>query len=165
MKSKFIIASLLAAASFSVFAADNSVAVFENPVQGQNTFIGMTGPNDPLFSGGSDVITFLGLASGAYNFVVTLSGQNVTFNQTLSNLNGTKGEAFGNGKYRFFGVETTASVAPFKLNLFGTASAGAMYSGEVTVSAVPEPETYGMLMAGLGMLGFMARRKAAKKSV
>lgn len=28
-------------------------------------------------------------------------------------------------------------------------------------SAVPEPETYGMLLAGLGLLGFVARRKAA----
>ena len=27
------------------------------------------------------------------------------------------------------------------------------------ISAVPEPETYGMLLAGLGLLGFMARRK------
>lgn len=27
------------------------------------------------------------------------------------------------------------------------------------VSAVPEPETYAMLLAGLGMIGFMARRR------
>jgi hypothetical protein len=27
--------------------------------------------------------------------------------------------------------------------------------------AVPEPETYAMMMAGLGMLGFTARRKKA----
>ncbi|CDG85012.1 choice-of-anchor A family protein [Janthinobacterium agaricidamnosum] len=30
------------------------------------------------------------------------------------------------------------------------------------VSPVPEPETYAMLLAGLGLLGFVARRKAAK---
>ena len=30
-----------------------------------------------------------------------------------------------------------------------------------TVGAVPEPETYGMLLAGLGMVGFMARRRKA----
>lgn len=30
----------------------------------------------------------------------------------------------------------------------------------VSVSVVPEPETYAMLLAGLGMLGFMLRRKA-----
>jgi hypothetical protein len=30
----------------------------------------------------------------------------------------------------------------------------------VSVAAVPEPETYGMLLAGLGLLGYAARRKA-----
>ena len=34
----------------------------------------------------------------------------------------------------------------------------AVYSAAM-ISAVPEPETYGMLLAGLGMIGFMARRK------
>lgn len=30
----------------------------------------------------------------------------------------------------------------------------------VTVASVPEPETYAMLLAGLGMVGFMARRRS-----
>ena len=33
-----------------------------------------------------------------------------------------------------------------------------------SVTAVPEPETYAMLMAGLGLVGFMSRRKSAKKT-
>jgi len=33
------------------------------------------------------------------------------------------------------------------------------YLGGMTVSAVPEPETYGMLLAGLGLVGFIARRR------
>lgn len=31
--------------------------------------------------------------------------------------------------------------------------------GEVTVSPVPEPETYALMLAGLGVLGFAARRR------
>lgn len=48
-------------------------------------------------------------------------------------------------------------------------SAASGYSGAVidnvsVTAAVPEPETYAMLLAGLGMVGFIARRKAAKKT-
>jgi hypothetical protein len=32
---------------------------------------------------------------------------------------------------------------------------------ESITAAVPEPETYAMMMAGLGMIGFMARRRRA----
>ena len=39
-----------------------------------------------------------------------------------------------------------------KLNFGGSFNAS-------TVSAVPEPETYAMLLAGLGVVGFMARRR------
>ena len=38
-------------------------------------------------------------------------------------------------------------------------SAGGSYSGNLAVTPVPEPETYGMLLAGLGLVGFMARRR------
>jgi hypothetical protein len=31
--------------------------------------------------------------------------------------------------------------------------------GGVAVTAVPEPETYAMLLAGLGLVGFAARRR------
>jgi hypothetical protein len=43
-------------------------------------------------------------------------------------------------------------------------SAGGTYGTDLTIAVapVPEPATYGMLGAGLGLLGFVARRKKAK---
>lgn len=39
-------------------------------------------------------------------------------------------------------------------------SKGGSYAADVQVLAVPEPETYAMLAAGLGLIGFASRRKA-----
>jgi len=36
------------------------------------------------------------------------------------------------------------------------------FGGSVMLAPVPEPETYGMMLAGLGLLGFMSRRRKAK---
>jgi hypothetical protein len=38
----------------------------------------------------------------------------------------------------------------------------AVRPGDVLVSPVPEPETYALMLAGLGLVGFMARRRKAK---
>jgi len=40
-----------------------------------------------------------------------------------------------------------------------TKLASPQFQDLVTVSAVPEPETYAMLLAGLGVIGFVARRR------
>jgi hypothetical protein len=37
--------------------------------------------------------------------------------------------------------------------------AGASFGGAVMLAPVPEPETYGMMLGGLGVLGFLARRR------
>ncbi len=37
-------------------------------------------------------------------------------------------------------------------------------SASVTVSPIPEPETYAMLLVGLGLLGFVTRRKCRQKN-
>jgi len=40
---------------------------------------------------------------------------------------------------------------------------GTLLDNVSLTSAVPEPETYGMLLVGLGMIGFIARRRKASK--
>jgi hypothetical protein len=43
-------------------------------------------------------------------------------------------------------------------------SLGGVYNGAISVSAVPEPETYAMLLAGLAIVGAIARRKTVARS-
>lgn len=55
-----------------------------------------------------------------------------------------------------FALDHTGQDFYFK---FGGAHADQFYISSMTVSAVPEPETYAMLLAGLGLVGFSLRRK------
>ena len=54
----------------------------------------------------------------------------------------------------FRGIERGTSDIAF-LQLSGSY----LIAHDLTVSPIPEPETYAMLLAGLGLLGFMARRR------
>ncbi len=49
------------------------------------------------------------------------------------------------------------------LNL--TDGAGGLRQDQLYVAAIPEPETYAMLLAGLGLMGFVARRRQRKLAV
>ena len=54
------------------------------------------------------------------------------------------------------------SLAPgyYSLNVIGHATAGmAAYAVQMDVTPVPEPETYALMLAGLGLLGLIARRR------
>ena len=44
-------------------------------------------------------------------------------------------------------------------------STGSTYTLDATVSAIPEPSTYALMLGGLGLVGFMARRRKANLAV
>ena len=50
----------------------------------------------------------------------------------------------------------------YKFNVSGITTGSATYAGNLHVTAVPEPETYAMLLAGLGLVGAIARKRKAK---
>lgn len=62
------------------------------------------------------------------------------------------GTSFGSGSGNLATLFSTQAGANVKV----------IYS--YTAAPVPEPETYGMMLAGLGMIGLLARRRAAKKA-
>ena len=67
------------------------------------------------------------------------------------------------GVFKAFGdLDGTVGAGSYFLHIAGTSVGSSQYAGTLSVSAVPEPETYGMMLAGLGLMGFVAsRRKSA----
>lgn len=64
-----------------------------------------------------------------------------------------------NGKVGLEGVGSNISTGCGVAGNIGFGSGGFDQAG---VAAIPEPETYAMMLAGLGLLGFMARRRKQK---
>ncbi|HQO16184.1 MAG TPA: PEPxxWA-CTERM sorting domain-containing protein [Methylotenera sp.] len=56
---------------------------------------------------------------------------------------------------------TTGGINASQLGLITTTANGAQLVNVLAVSAVPEPETYAMMLAGLALIGFSARRRSA----
>ena len=55
-----------------------------------------------------------------------------------------------------------SAAGSYYLNITGIANGtlGGLYSGAISVTAVPEPETWALLAAGLGVVGLKLRRRA-----
>jgi len=46
----------------------------------------------------------------------------------------------------------------------GLAKSGGLYNGSISVTAVPEPETFALMFAGLGLIGTITRRRSKAKT-
>jgi hypothetical protein len=69
-----------------------------------------------------------------------------------------------NGVFEYGWLINEPIPGPLVLTVYGTVEgmmgqASASYSGTINISAVPEPSTYGMLVGGMGLLAWLARRK------
>lgn len=64
--------------------------------------------------------------------------------------------------FQFRGIQMgAANIASFELTSSGNPSP--LFQSMTFTAAVPEPETYAMLLAGLGLMGALARRRQQKK--
>ena len=118
---------------------------------GQASFIG----TPPLLSGGTDTITFTGLAAGTYEFMFTLSSQNIP--NLAVTVNGIAADIAAVASFRFAGLEGVND-APFVVVISGTPAGTALYSGEIQVQLVPEPGTLALLATGLVLVASASRR-------
>ena len=147
-------AALLATVATGSFAASGD-ASFADLVA---NFDQRTDPDATLFDG-RDEIVFTDLALGTYEFSLDFSGQNLNIDSLT--LNGQAATLLTASRFTFGSLESTG-VTPFVLAIEGWVTRGQVgsYSGSLQVAApVPEPESYALMLAGLGAVGFIARRR------
>lgn len=73
--------------------------------------------------------------------------------------------ATGATGYTFLGFQATGAseyITGFRIDTIGPGYLPGVTNVEVGNSVVPEPETYAMMLAGIGLLGAIARRRQAK---
>jgi probable HAF family extracellular repeat protein len=115
----------------------------------------ITGPDG---TGMRDLGTFGGIDSYSYASGINDDGQVVGYSSTASGAN----HAFITGPAGNDLVDLNSLLdLPDEVTL--TEAVDINNAGQVVAVAqvIPEPETYAMLLAGLGVIGFMARRKKA----
>jgi len=115
--------------------------------------------SDPLATSSSFTATvnFTGLASGTYDVIGDISASMVNFSSV--SLDGHAWNVTNFPQFSFGYLEVTAN-QPLQLVLTGNSLTGnPNFSGSLQVTAVPEPESYAMLLAGLGAIGLVARRR------
>jgi hypothetical protein len=127
--------------------------------------------NTPPAGGFSDTFNFLVSVPATFSGIVTSvvnGGQNVDFSSiTLSGPSGLFSFAkVNNDPFEIWTLSTTPvlNVGSYSLTLLGTNSAAiGTYTGDVALSAaVPEPGSYALMLAGAGVVGFVAMRRRTR---
>lgn len=188
---KFAIAALLAVSAFSANAGVTELVVngdFEAGTFAGWTRSGNTSLNDVIANSSTSNHTFL-WRSGATGTpgvisqnLATSAGSHYTLSFDLysagsSTTDPTKVnfEAFFGGSkvygfqnttmnwthFTFDNLTATSALTELKFSSRNDPSFTRLDNISVTAAPVPEPETYAMMMAGLGLLAFMAKRRKA----
>lgn len=78
----------------------------------------------------------------------------------------TEGESLESGTFDLWTIASdNLAAGDYYLQVSGelVSNDGASFGGAVALAPVPEPETYGLMLGGLGVLGFLAHRRRAKQ--
>ena len=145
----------IAVPTTATFVSESSPASFSsggNWALSASPFLDLRGNNTQNFSGatGTAILTWWGYNTQS----VYQEGSTASFSITLDNVSVGNSAAAITTYWGF----TTPTASQFTTNEYGNYTT---YLTNVVspVAAVPEPETYAMLLTGLGLIGFIARRR------
>lgn len=113
----------------------------------------------------TDIFTFTMPSSATQGGVGTVSLKSNSINftdlsvwQGLNEIAHMVGSSIGTATIDLFTF--TSGLSDYSVHVAGITNPNAQsYGGTLSVSPVPEPKTYAMLLAGLGLLAFTARRR------
>jgi len=170
MKMKFFAATVLAAASLSASATDHLLGILDPT--GSDTLSGFSQKFANAGTAINDSWFFQLLTPSSTSF-----GAQQTFSVDLNAITGFAGtlyNAAGTVNYGGFNVSATdttqnlswggpLAAGSYRVDISGvTAADRTQYTSTVAALPVPEPETYAMMLGGLALVGFAARRRVKK---
>jgi hypothetical protein len=136
------------------------------------TFFGAGTTANPWLSTNTatDTISFFGFSAGVVGLGGNFFGSNISglfapgnVTLTATDTSGTVTQTIVNAvEGSFLGFVSTTGLLSATLSAVQVPGASPLWptaDNVVLASAVPEPGTYAMMLAGLGVLGFMARRR------
>lgn len=156
-------AGVASAATYSL----NTLSVGDNYLSGSDESVISVGNGSfsDIFHFSLSSSSSLGAAAGVLNFSkFKITADSFAYSLYSGNLNAVSGTALATGMNDSGFVLPALSGGAYTLFVNGTATglSGGKYNGSLTVAAVPEPESYAMFLAGLGIMGTVVRRRSAK---
>ena len=163
MKLKLLVAGAFLAASFGASAATINLGTLDgsgpDTQPGQSSKFGENVAIDDFWT--FKLTTPSSTSFGAQQNFSTLAGEIANFKGVLL--------GYGALSYSLVGKQQNLSwsgnleAGTYTVEITGLSKQrNSQYTGSVSAQPVPEPETYGMLLGGLALVGVAARRKAKK---